>query len=170
MAIKFTKREAFPDQLDMILKRFQREAKSLGRLSHPNIVGVIDYGEFDGAPYLVMTYLPGGTLKTKTGQPHPVARSGADTHPDCRALQYIHSHNIINRDVKPSNILLTENGEAMLTDFGLVKLFEGKDTSQQLTSTRAQVSARPITWPPNNGQAKQQIYQICIHSGSCCMK
>ncbi|HNB85163.1 MAG TPA: protein kinase [Anaerolineales bacterium] len=136
VAIKFTKREAFPpDQLEMILKRFEREAKALGRLSHPNIVGVIDYGEYDGAPYLVMTYLPGGTLKQKLGKPIPWREAVETIIPIARALHYVHSHNIMNRDVKPSNILLTENGEAMLTDFGLVKLFEGQDTSQQLTDS-----------------------------------
>ena len=137
VAIKFIKREAFPpDQLEMILKRFEREAKSLGRLSHPNIVGVIDYGEYDGAPYLVMTYLPGGTLKQKLGKPIPWREAVQMILPIARALKYVHDHNIINRDVKPSNILLTENDQAMLTDFGLVKLFEGQDT-QQLTDSGA---------------------------------
>ena len=137
VAIKFIKREAFPpDQLDMILKRFEREAKSLGRLSHPNIVAVIDYGEFDGTPYLVMTYLPGGTLKQKLGEPIPWREAVQLILPIAHALKYVHDHNIINRDVKPSNILLTESGQTMLTDFGLVKLFEGKD-EQQLTTSGA---------------------------------
>ncbi len=137
VAIKFTKRGAFPpDHLEMILKRFEREAKSLGRLSHPNIVGVLDYGEHEGVPYLVMPYLPGGTLKQQLGRPIPWRDAVQKILPIARALQYVHDHNIINRDVKPSNILLTENGEAMLTDFGLVKLFEGKDT-QQLTASGA---------------------------------
>ena len=66
VAIKVIRREVFsPDEMEMILKRFEREAKSVARLSHPNIVGVIDYGEFEGAPYLVMEYLPGGTLKDR---------------------------------------------------------------------------------------------------------
>ena len=55
VAIKVIRREAFPpDEMEMLLKRFEREAKLLGRLSHPNIVGVIDYGDFEGSPYLVM--------------------------------------------------------------------------------------------------------------------
>ncbi|MDO9300338.1 MAG: protein kinase, partial [Anaerolineales bacterium] len=54
VAIKVIRRDAFPpDDMEMMLKRFEREAKSLGRLSHPNIVGVIDYGEHEGSPYLV---------------------------------------------------------------------------------------------------------------------
>jgi len=130
VAIKVIRRDAFPpNQLDLILKRFEREAKSLGRLSHPNIVGVIDYGEHEGSPYLVMVYLPGGTLKDRLGKPMPWREAVQLILPIAYALEYVHDHNIINRDVKPSNILLTEKGQPMLTDFGLVKLFEGRDSN-----------------------------------------
>jgi serine/threonine-protein kinase len=128
VAIKVIRREAFPpEQLDMILARFEREAKALARLSHPNIVGVMDYGEFEGVPYLVMVYLSGGTLKEKLGKPIPWREAVQLLLPMGRALEYVHEHNIINRDVKPSNMLLTEKGQPMLTDFGLVKLFEGRE-------------------------------------------
>jgi len=135
VAIKIIRREAFPpDQLDMILKRFEREAKALGRFSHPNIVGVIDYGEYAGAPYLVMVYFSGGTLKEKLGKPIPWRDAVKMILPIAHALEYVHDHHIINRDVKPSNILLTEKGQPMLTDFGLVKLFEGKDATSLTAS------------------------------------
>ncbi|MCJ7432960.1 MAG: bifunctional serine/threonine-protein kinase/formylglycine-generating enzyme family protein [Anaerolineales bacterium] len=128
VAIKVIRREAFPpDEMNTMLKRFEREAKSLGRLSHPNIVGVIDYGDFEGSPYLVMVYLSGGTLKDRLGQPMPWQEAVQLILPIAHALEYVHDHNIINRDVKPSNILMTEKGQPMLTDFGLVKLFEDKD-------------------------------------------
>jgi eukaryotic-like serine/threonine-protein kinase len=66
VAIKVIRREAFPpEEMELLLKRFERESKSLAKLSHPNIVGVIDYGEYEGLPYLVMVYLPGGTLKSR---------------------------------------------------------------------------------------------------------
>jgi serine/threonine protein kinase len=137
VAIKIIRREAFPpDQLDTILKRFKREAKALGGLSHPNIVGVIDYGEYEGLPYLVMVYLSGGTLKDRLGKPMPWRDAVRLLVPVARALEYTHEHNIINRDVKPSNILMTEKGLPMLTDFGLVKIFEGKD-STNLTASGA---------------------------------
>ncbi|MCJ7432961.1 MAG: SUMF1/EgtB/PvdO family nonheme iron enzyme [Anaerolineales bacterium] len=127
VAIKIIRREAFPpDQLDTILKRFEREAKALGGLSHPNIVSVIDYGEYEGSPYLVMVYLPGGTLKDRLGKPMPWRDAVQLLIPIARALEYTHEHNIINRDIKPSNILMTEMGQPMLTDFGLVKIFEDK--------------------------------------------
>ncbi len=137
VAIKFIRPEAVPpDQLDMILKRFEREAKSLAGLSQPNIVGVIDYGEFEGLPYLVMVYLPGGTLKERLGKPMYWRDAVRFIIPVARALEYTHEHNIINRDVKPSNILLTEKGQPMLTDFGLVKIFE-KEGATHLTASGA---------------------------------
>ncbi len=137
VAIKVIRREAFaPDEMDMLLKRFEREAKSLGRLSHPNIVGVIDYGEYEGAPYLVMEYLGGGTLKDRLGKPIPWRNAVQMVIPIAQALEYVHARNIINRDVKPSNILMSEDGQPMLTDFGLVKIFgeKGKEATH-LTST-----------------------------------
>ena len=136
VAIKVIRREAFPpDDMDMLLKRFEREAKSLGRLSHPNIVGVIDYGEHEGSPYLVMVYLPGGTLKERLGKPMPWRDAVQMIIPIAQALEYVHDRNIINRDVKPSNILMTEKGQPMLTDFGLVKLFGDKEKDSTLTSS-----------------------------------
>ncbi|MFZ5909789.1 MAG: SUMF1/EgtB/PvdO family nonheme iron enzyme [Chloroflexota bacterium] len=127
VAIKVIRREVFSSaEMELLLKRFEREAKSLGRLSHPNIVPVIDYGEFEGAPYLVMVYLPGGTLKDRLGKPIPWREAVQMLLPIAHALEYVHDQNIINRDIKPSNILLTENGEPLLTDFGLVKIFGDK--------------------------------------------
>ncbi len=138
VAIKVIRRDAFPaDDMEMLLKRFEREAKSLGRLSHPNIVGVIDYGEHEGSPYLVMVYLPGGTLKDRLGKPIPWRSAVQLVLPIAHALEYVHERNIINRDVKPSNILMTEKGQPMLTDFGLVKIFgdTDKEPTTHLTSS-----------------------------------
>ncbi|CAG0990600.1 eukaryotic-like serine/threonine-protein kinase [Anaerolineales bacterium] len=136
VAIKVIRREAFPpEEMDLLLKRFERESKSLAKLSHPNIVGVIDYGEYEGLPYLVMVYLPGGTLKNRLGQPMPWREAVQMILPVAHALEYVHEHNIINRDVKPSNILLTDKGQPMLTDFGLVKLFGEQQKDATLTSS-----------------------------------
>jgi serine/threonine protein kinase len=137
VAIKVIRREAFPaDEMETLLKRFEREAKSLAKLSHSNIVGVLDYGEYEGLPYLVMEYLSGGTLKERLGRPLPWREAIQMLLPIAYALDYVHNLNIINRDVKPSNILLTESGQPMLTDFGLVKIFgdQEKDATH-LTSS-----------------------------------
>lgn len=139
VAIKVIRREAFPpEDIDMLLKRFEREAKALGKLSHPNIVGVIDYGEHDGSPYLVMVYVPGGTLKDRLGYPFPPMPWRDAVRmllPIARALEYVHERGIINRDVKPSNILMTEDGQPLLSDFGLAKLFEKDKEATNLTSS-----------------------------------
>ena len=128
VAIKVIRRDTFSqDDMDMLLKRFEREAKSLAGLSHPNIVGVMDFGKFEGSPYLVMEYVPGGTLKAWLGEPIPWRGAIQMVLPIARALEYVHARGIINRDVKPSNILMTESGQPMLTDFGLIKAFGEND-------------------------------------------
>jgi formylglycine-generating enzyme required for sulfatase activity/tRNA A-37 threonylcarbamoyl transferase component Bud32 len=124
-----------PSILEKSLKRFEREAKSLARLTHPNIVKVIDYGEHEGKPYLVMTYLPGGTLKERLKNGALPWRGAVQLiSPIARALDYAHKQNLIHRDVKPSNILMTDSGQPMLTDFGVAKLFD-LDESTALTGT-----------------------------------
>lgn len=130
VALKLLRKEAFtPEILEKVLKRFHLEAKALARLNHPNIVSVIDYGLYDETPYLVMKYMPGGTLKQFTGTPMPPQRAAAYLSPIANALAYAHASDIIHRDVKPSNILITESGAPMLSDFGIAKLLEQRDLS-----------------------------------------
>jgi len=135
VAIKVIRREALPpEMLSTVLARFEREAKSLARLSHPNIIKVHDFGEYEGAPYLVMEYVPGGTLKRFTGTPMPWKEALRLLLPVMRAVSYAHSQNIIHRDIKPANILITATGEPMLSDFGIAKILEaGEGTT--LTGT-----------------------------------
>jgi endo-alpha-1,4-polygalactosaminidase (GH114 family)/tRNA A-37 threonylcarbamoyl transferase component Bud32 len=135
VAIKIIRTGAFPpEQLEHFLKRFDREAKALARLTHPNIVSVIDYGEFEGAPFLVMTYLPGGTLKPQMGKSMSWREAVKLLLPIAEALDYAHSQNIIHRDIKPSNVLLTQRGQPMLSDFGIAKILESEETAA-LTGT-----------------------------------
>src|SRR4030042_3248158 len=89
-----------------MLKRFDREARALARLSHPNIVKVYDYGEYDNIPYLVMEYLAGGTLRSQVGKTMPYSEAAGLLVPITRALEYAHKQGIVHRDVKPTNILL----------------------------------------------------------------
>lgn len=136
VAVKVIRTEnILPNVLERALKRFEREAKSLAQLTHPNIVKVTDYGEYDGKPYLIMPYLPGGTLKSKlTGKPMHWQEAARILIPIADALGYAHQHDIIHRDVKPSNILITENGQPMLADFGVAKLLDAVETIE-LTGT-----------------------------------
>jgi serine/threonine protein kinase len=135
VAIKVIRRNAFPvEQHELVLKRFEREAKALAKLNHPNIVGVIDYGEYEDSPYLVMPYFPGGTLKERLGKPVPWQDAVRLLLPIAHALQFAHEQGILHRDVKPSNILITRSGEPMLSDFGIAKILEGGETTA-LTGT-----------------------------------
>ena len=135
VALKFLRIGDFSvNALPRILKRFQIEARKMAQLQHPNIVKVMDYGEFEGAPYLVMPFLPGGTLKMRLGQPMPFLEAARLLKPIAFALSYAHSKGLIHRDIKPSNILITETGEPMLTDFGIAKILSNEETLD-LTTT-----------------------------------
>jgi len=135
MAVKVIRIERLaPEILGETLKRFKREAKALAKLTHQNIVKVLDYGEYEGKPYLVMPYLPGGTLKQRLGKPIPWDEAVRMLLPISRALGYAHKQGIIHRDVKPSNVLLTESGDPMLSDFGIAKMF-GDEETIDLTAT-----------------------------------
>ena len=128
VAIKIIRLDAvMPLLLDQMMKRFEVEARALAKLSHPNIVPVYDYGEYEGAPYLVMQYLPGGVLNLKHTEPMPWQEAVRLILPIAQALGYAHAHNIVHRDIKPSNILLTEAGVPMLSDFGIAKIVESNE-------------------------------------------
>ena len=116
------------------LKRFQREAKALAQLDHPYILKVLDYGEQEGTPYLIMPFVPGGTLKEKMGRPMPWREAAALLAPIAQALDYAHHRKIIHRDVKPANILISESNAPLLSDFGIAKILEAGE-STQLTAT-----------------------------------
>jgi len=125
VAIKFIRRDAvMPQQVSQMLKRFEHEAKALAKFAHPNIVRIHDYGEHEGMPYLVMEYLEGGCLKDKTGTPMPWKQAVRLLIPIAHALEYAQKRGVIHRDVKPANILLNENNEPHLSDFGVAKILE----------------------------------------------
>ncbi|MEM7343854.1 MAG: FHA domain-containing serine/threonine-protein kinase [Chloroflexota bacterium] len=114
------------------LARFAREAQSVARLRHRNIVIVYEYGEDGSWPYIAMEYIEGGTLedKLKKGEPLDWIKVIDLIIPVAEALEYAHSQGLIHRDVKPSNILLPQDDWPLLADFGLVKV---TDTNENLT-------------------------------------
>jgi eukaryotic-like serine/threonine-protein kinase len=111
--------------------RFQQEAKAISSLNHPNIATIYDVGQADGQKFLVLEYLPGGTLKSKVKQAYTsgnalslpeIVRYALQT---ARGLAHSHRHGIIHRDVKTENLMLSEEGNIKITDFGLAKLKGG---------------------------------------------
>ena len=105
--------------------RFQREAKLLAQLQHPHILPVFDYGQAEGYTYIVMPFVQSGTLTgSLKGQPLSLARIRQIISQIGDALNYAHARGLIHRDVKPSNVLIDESGNCLLTDFGLARMVE----------------------------------------------
>ncbi|MGH3082853.1 MAG: protein kinase domain-containing protein [Gaiellaceae bacterium] len=105
------------------VERFRREARSVAQLSHPNIVTVIDRGEDEGRQYIVFEYVEGENLKQliERSGPLPVRDALLFTLQMARALGFAHERGLIHRDVKPQNVLLNEDGQPKMTDFGIAR-------------------------------------------------
>jgi serine/threonine protein kinase len=118
-------------------ERFEREARAMARLSHPNIVAVHDFGDAGGLYYLVMEFVEGANLRQAqaVGTIEP-ARALPLVAQLCSALQYAHEMGVVHRDVKPENILLDRRGQVKVADFGLAKLVGQTRAAARLTGTR----------------------------------
>ena len=107
-----------------ILKRFYREAQSAGTLQHPNIVTIYDLGEADGRPYIAMAFVEGESLQSIINRRAriPVAVKLKLAQQFCEGLSHAHKHGFVHRDVKPANILVGNDGNVQVVDFGIVRL------------------------------------------------
>jgi serine/threonine protein kinase len=112
------------------LARFQREARVVAKLDHPNIVPIYDFAEHEGQPYLVMKYIQGETLKARLAK-SPLGPNDGLKVIDAvgRGLSYAHSQGILHRDIKPSNVLLTQDGQIYLADFGLARIAQAGEST-----------------------------------------
>lgn len=110
-----------------VVKRFQREAEIMETLQHPYIVPFRDHGIYLGRPYIVMDYMPGGSLSERLKQTAQfnLGRTAEMLLQIGGALDYAHSLGVIHRDIKPGNILIKRDGHAALTDFGIARVLEG---------------------------------------------
>jgi tRNA A-37 threonylcarbamoyl transferase component Bud32 len=171
VAIKLMHREIASDSAQ--LERFRREARSIAQLSHPHIVTVIDAGEdlsanghdaANGAPYIVLEYVDGETLKEK------IRREGALEIPQAiayaieiaRALGVAHEHLIVHRDVKPQNVLISTEGGAKITDFGIARSLseEGLTAAGRVLGTTDYVSPEQALGQPVTGQS--DLYSLGV--------
>jgi serine/threonine-protein kinase len=133
--------------------RFEREARTVAALEHPAIVPVYDFGEEDGQPYLVMRCMQGGSLADLlTYGRLNLTDAARITTRIAGALDEAHERGVIHRDLKPGNILFDTHGEAFLTDFGIVKLYEGD--SAMSTMTGSVVLGTPAYMSPEQALGK----------------
>ncbi len=115
------------------IARFRHEAQAIARMRHPNILNVFDFGEYEGTPYMIVEYVPGGNLAGKmTLGPLPWGTTLRFLRGIAAGLDYAHSQGIVHRDVKPANVLLEKDETLVLADFGLAKLLQGSSL-QSLT-------------------------------------
>jgi eukaryotic-like serine/threonine-protein kinase len=162
------------------LSRFHRESRSLVRLSHPHIVKVIDAGQDDGLPYVVMPYLDGGSLKDRLepgpdGESRPMAPGLLHgwLMDVAQALDFLHGEGHVHRDVKPANILFDRHGNAFLGDFGVIKIlgaeedtWKGKSaltTPGYLLGTPNYVAPELVMGQPCDGRADQYALALTVH-------
>ncbi|MDQ3915442.1 MAG: protein kinase [Actinomycetota bacterium] len=113
------------------LVRFFSEAQAVARMAHPNVVSVLDFGDFEDRPYLVMECVPGGPLSELTGEPILPERAVEIVSGAARGAGAAHASGVIHRDVKPGNILLDDAGRPKLADFGIAS----SSRSERLTAT-----------------------------------
>ncbi len=121
IALKVLKESEAPNP--QYLRRFQQEARAASRLSHPNIVAVLDSGEKDGVYYIAMSAVEGTTLDRAMATNRLTLRQFVEVLEQVAlALQHAHEQGIVHRDLKPANIILDAGGKPHVTDFGLAKM------------------------------------------------
>ena len=142
-------------------KRFQREARAIARLEHAHILPVHDYGEYEGVTFIVMRYIKAGTLKERmAAKPLSLDEAHHIINQIGGALDYAHRMGVIHRDVKPGNVLMDDQGDTYLTDFGLARMME---PTQQLTASGVGLGT-PAYMSPEQGQGVKVDHRSDIYS------
>ena len=165
VAIKLMHREysSLPDQLE----RFRREARSAAGLSHPHVVTVIDAGEDDGHPFIVLEYVEGSTLKERIRHDGPLQAAEAVAYAIeiGRALEAAHGARLVHRDIKPQNVLIDPDGRAKVTDFGIARSLEGDGMTQagRVLGTTDYVSPEQALGEPVTEQSDIYSLGICLY-------
>jgi serine/threonine protein kinase len=160
VAVKFLAPE-LSDQPEALV-RFFNEAQAVARISHPNVVSVLDFGQHENRPFLVMEYMEGASLQNRVGEPFLVERAFEIVEDAARAAGAAHSMGLVHRDIKPGNILMDLQGRAKLADFGIAS----SHVSEPLTSTGTAVGSPAYVSPEQaSGQActpRSDVYSLGV--------
>ena len=152
---------------DTLTARFEREARAVAKLDHPNIISIYQYGETQGVLFLAMPLIRGRdlaqefTAARRAGHRMDIKRGLRLLGQIASALDYAHSNGIIHRDVKPSNILIDGNDRAYLTDFGLVFQPQGDPTLGTAFGTPRYISPEQAI-ASDQATAKSDLYSLAI--------
>ena len=147
------------------VERFRREAQAAANLSHPNIVPVFDWGEDTGTYFIVMEFIDGRPLSSilKSAGPLSAERTADIGARVAAALGYAHKHGVVHRDVKPGNVLIIDDGQVKVTDFGIARAI---NTEESLTQTGA-VMGTATYFSPEQAEglgvdARSDIYSLGV--------
>ena len=147
------------------VERFRREAQNAAKLSHPNIVPVFDWGEDTGSYFIVMEFVDGHPLSAVLRESGPLdpTRAAEITSQVAAALASAHRHGVVHRDIKPGNVLITDEGQVKVTDFGIARAV---NTEESLTQTGA-VMGTATYFSPEQAEgigvdARTDIYSLGV--------
>ena len=143
---------------EAFVRRFLKEAKVIGRLSHPHIVTIYDVGEENGNIYIAMEFLDGSSLADLIRQRRPDAREVAELGIQiAETLDYAHRKGVVHRDIKPSNIIVQKDGGIKITDFGIARVEDASSTLQtqtgEILGTPAYMSPEQVMGNPVDGRS-----------------
>jgi serine/threonine protein kinase len=163
VAVKILPPEAGSDAA--FAERFMREARSLARLNHPNIVTIYDFGEIDGLYYFSMEFVDGKNVRELIDAGNLPAASAIKIVPQiCEALQYAHDEGIVHRDIKPENILIDKRGRVKIADFGLAKIVGLTPTYLTLTGSHEVMGTLYYMAPEQLKRSKQVDHRADLYS------
>src|SRR5438876_1964371 len=155
------------------LESFINEAQTIGRLRHPHIIRVLDFGVQNNTPFLVMDYAPKGTLRQRyfKGSQLPLATILPYVKQVAEALHYAHSEKLIHRDIKPENMLLGSNNEILLSDFGIATMAQSSryQLTQEVVGTISYMAPEQIQGKPRPASDEYSLGIVIYEwlTGSC---
>jgi len=145
--------------------RFEREARSLAKLNHPNIVMIYDSGKAGDLYYFIMEYVDGSNLRQIMSSGSMESTEALAIVPQlCDALAYAHEEGIVHRDIKPENILIDNKGRVKVADFGIAKLLARSETDYTLTAPQQVIGTMHYMAPEQFERPKEVDHRADIYS------